>query len=204
MKSIFLDTETTGLKPGQIVQLTYIIEENKELFGMKNYFFTVDSVEIEAEKVHGFSKERLDSLSEGFSFADLAPEIQEDLQDGIIIAHNIGFDKKFIDAEFQRIFELPGYSKEFCTMQYFKDILKLPSRNGMGYKNPRLEEVVDFYHIDKSLIMEKAKVLFGCEDIDFHDARYDVMAMYMCCLKSKNRNKVSSPFWSEDLEIFNK
>lgn len=202
MKSIFLDTETTGLRPGQIAQLTYLVEEDKQLIGMKNYFFSVENMESEAEKVHGFSKEKLYMLSEGFTFQDLVEEIQEDFEDGIIIAHNVGFDKKFIDTEFQRCFLLPGYSKEFCTMNYFKNITKIPSKNGVGFKNPRLEEVVDFYKIDKKLILDKTKTLYGCEDIDFHDARYDVMAMYMCCLKSKNREAITSPFWDEPLEIF--
>ncbi|MFX0549962.1 exonuclease domain-containing protein [Hathewaya histolytica] len=204
MKSIFLDTETTGLRPGQIAQLTYIVEEDKQLVGIKNYFFQVDSMDIEAEKVHGFSREKLEILSEGFTFGDLSEEIQEDFYEGTIIAHNIGFDKKFLEAEFQRIFELPGYSKEFCTMEYFRNIVKIPSRNGIGYKNPKLEEVVNYYNIDKDLILDRTKMLFGCEDIGFHDARYDVMAMYMSCLKSKNRETVCSPFWNEPLEIFNK
>lgn len=202
MKSIFLDTETTGLKPGQIAQLTYVIEEDKELIGIKNYFFTVDFMEAGAEKVHGFSKEKLEILSEGFTFGELAPEIQEDFEDATIIAHNIGFDKKFIDEEFSRIFLIPGYAKEFCTMSYFKNILKLPGRNVDSYKNPRLEEVVDYYKIDKETILNKTKMLFGCEDITFHDARYDVMAMYMCCLKSKGREEVRSPYWDEPLHIF--
>ncbi|SHK35975.1 Exonuclease [Hathewaya proteolytica DSM 3090] len=202
MKSIFLDTETTGLKPGQIVQLTYIIEEDKQLTAMKNYFFSVDSVEPEAEKVHGFSKERLDLLSEGFTFKELSEEIQEDFNDSTIIAHNIGFDKKFIDEEFRRSCLVPGYSKEFCTMGYFKGIVNIPNRYGNGLKNPKLEEVVDYYKIDKNLILEKTKILFGCEEVSFHDARYDVMAMYMCCLKSKKRTKVYSPYWESDLYIF--
>lgn len=202
MKSIFLDTETSGLRPGQIAQLTYVIEDNKELVGLKNYFFSVDSIEPEAEKVHGFSKEKLDILSEGFTFGELSEEIQEDFKDATIIAHNVGFDKKFIDEEFKRIYMVPGYTREFCTMAYFKPILQLPNKKYNGIKNPRLEEVVDFYKIDRDNILKKTKLIFGCEDISFHDARYDVMAMYMCCLRSKGRNKVISPYFEQELVIF--
>ena len=202
MKSIFLDTETTGLRPGQIVQLTYIMEEDKKLIGVKNYFFAVDSVDPEAERVHGFSKEKLDILSEGFTFEELSEEIQEDFEGATLIAHNVKFDRKFIEAEFNKIFQLDGFSKDFCTMAYFSKILKIPAKNGGGYKNPKLEEVVDFYNIDRNQILKIANILFGCDDISFHDARYDTAAMYMCCLKSKGRTKVETVFGDECIDIF--
>jgi DNA polymerase III epsilon subunit-like protein len=202
MKSIFLDTETTGLRPGQIAQLTYLIEENKKLVGVKNYFFTVDEMDEQAEKVHGFSMERLQMLSQGFIFADLVPEIYEDFEGATIIAHNVNFDKKFIDAEFGRLDSDCGAAKSFCTMAYFKDILKIPARNGQGYKNPRLEEVVDFYNIDKQRILEVTKKLFECDDVSFHDARYDTTAMYLCCLKSRNRKDFEEILKNPQVSLF--
>ena len=38
-------------------------------------------------------------------------------------------------------------------------------------------------------ILEVTKKLFQCEDISFHDARYDTVSMYLCCLKSRNREE---------------
>lgn len=202
MRSIFLDTETTGLRPGQIAQLTYLIEEDKKLVGVKNYFFTVDEMGAEAEKVHGFSMERLEKLSEGFTFGDLVPEIYDDFEGATFIAHNIKFDRKFIDAEFARLDEQCGAAKEFCTMAYFKDILKIPARNGAGYKNPRLEEVVNFYNINKERILEVTKRLFQCEEVSFHDARYDTVAMYLCCLKSRKREEVERMLQNPQINLF--
>ena len=49
-KLVYIDTETTDLKPGQIGQLSYIISEEDRLYG-KNMYFTVDFVSPEAEKV---------------------------------------------------------------------------------------------------------------------------------------------------------
>ncbi|MCY6483347.1 3'-5' exonuclease [Clostridium aestuarii] len=190
MKSIFLDTETTGLKPGRIVQLTYIIEENKKFSRAKNFFFMVEDWEMDerAAQVHGFTVDRLAVLSNGQLFEDAVDEIKEDFKDGIFIAHNSNFDKKFIDAEFGKLNISCNTKREFCTMKYFKDILKLPARRGNGYKNPKVEEVMHFYDIDADYVLEKTKKIFDCEDISFHDARYDTMAMYICCLKSQNRN----------------
>jgi DNA polymerase-3 subunit epsilon len=143
MRSIFLDTETTGLKPGKIVQLTYIIEENKKFIDAKNFFFMVEDGEMEesAARVHGFTVERLVSLSKGMIFEDAIDEIMEDLNGSIFIAHNAKFDLRFMNAVFERIQAILPIKKEFCTMEYFKNILKLPSRSNRysGFKNPKMD-----------------------------------------------------------------
>lgn len=187
MRSIFLDTETTGLVPGQIAQLTYIIEENKKLVGAKNYFFAVETMSMQAQQVHGFSLDRLKQLSDGMRFENLFNEIYKDINESIFIAHNVRFDRKFVEAEFNRLNKDMRAKNYFCTMEYFKDILKLPSKRGQSYKNPRVEEVMKFYNISPNDVLEKTKEIFKCEDVSFHDARYDTTAIYMCCLKSRNR-----------------
>lgn len=190
MRSIFLDTETTGLKPGKIVQLTYIIEENKKFVGAKNFFFMVEEDEMEerAAQVHGFTVERLAVLSKGQLFKDIIEEIKADFKNAILIAHNCKFDRRFLDAEFKRLNIPCEIKKDFCTMEYFKNLLKIPNKRGRGYKNPRVEEVMDFYSISTDYVLKQTKKIFNCEDISFHDARYDTAAMYACCLKSQKRN----------------
>ncbi|MFD3156795.1 exonuclease domain-containing protein [Haloimpatiens sp. FM7330] len=187
MKSIFLDTETTGFAPGQIAQLTYIIEENKKLVGVKNYFFTVETMGIQAQRVHGFSIEKLTVLSKGKRFENSFSEINNDMKGAVFIAHNVKFDRKFVEAEFNRLNKDLGAKNYFCTMEYFKDILKIPAKRGKGYKNPRVEEVMEFYNINPAEVLDKTRELFKCDKVTFHDARYDTVAMYMCCLKSRNR-----------------
>jgi DNA polymerase III epsilon subunit-like protein len=189
MKSVFIDTETTGINPGKIVQLTYIIEENKVFTEAKNFFFMIEDGEMEAgaEKVHGFSVEKLAILSKGRIFEDSIYEITKDLENSIFIAHNVKFDKKFVDAEFTRLNLKVPISKEFCTMKYFKDITELPSRDGRGFKNPKLSEVVKYYNLDSNDILKTTKKLFHTNEVSFHDARFDTTAMYMCCLLSQNR-----------------
>lgn len=190
MKSIFIDTETTGINPGKIVQLTYIIEENKEFIDAKNFFFMVEDGEMEpgAEKVHGFSVAKLAILSHGRIFEDSIDEVKEDFKDSIFIAHNVKFDKKFVDVEFSRNHLETEISKEFCTMKYFKDIVQIPARNGISFKNPKLSEVVKYYNLNPEDILKKTKSLFNADQVSYHDARFDTTAMYMCCLLSQNRS----------------
>ena len=190
MKSVFFDTETTGLRPGQIGQLTYIVEENGEFIKGNNLFFKVDMMEPGAENVHGFSMELLESLSDGKTFVDHIEEIRADFENAVIIAHNVNFDLKFMNAEFDRLNIPFKYKKTFCTMEYFKDITKIPARNGVGYKNPKLEEVVKYYEIEKENIMVATNRLFECNEVSYHDARYDTTAMYIVCLLSRGRDEV--------------
>ena len=66
MKLLFFDTETTNIRPGSICQLSYIVVDSsvkpQKTLG-KNFFFTVEEMSPEAEAVHGFSLEKLYTLS---------------------------------------------------------------------------------------------------------------------------------------------
>ena len=66
---LYFDTETTGLHPGQICQLSYVMQ-TKEKVESKNFFFSVDYIEPSAQMVHGFSKQKLFDLSAGRNFGD--------------------------------------------------------------------------------------------------------------------------------------
>lgn len=195
MKKIFLDTETTGLNPGNIVQLTYCIcdlnsEGIEKVVLAKNFFFTVDFIEPSAQAIHGFSKNHLQLLSSGKRFEHFAKEISEDLKDGMFIAHNVGFDRKFVESEFNKLPNLDWNPKEyFCTMEYFKPIMKLKNSKG-NIKKPKLEETVAFLGINKNKILDGAKRLFNCNYVDFHDARYDVAALVSCYYKGKKLNYI--------------
>jgi len=55
---VFLDTETTGLEPGQIAQISYIIsDDDLNIQKAENIYFKVKSMEPKAQSVHGLSIE---------------------------------------------------------------------------------------------------------------------------------------------------
>ena len=78
MRNVYLDTETTDFIPGQIAELTMIVEDTdeKRIVDRLNYYFTVDEMTEGAEKVHGFSIELLKQLSSGKRFEDHYKDIQ--------------------------------------------------------------------------------------------------------------------------------
>lgn len=175
---LYLDTETTGLYPGQICQLSYIMQD-KQKVQAKNYFFAVDNVEYGAYMVHGFSKEKLDKLSGGKSFFDHFCEIEKDILSAeVVVCHNVNFDFMFLRAEFERCGKDFLYKNDFCTMKKLTPVCKLSRSKNSGYKYPKLSEACAFFGITDTEIKSDVKRFFG-EETDFHDARFDTTALYL-------------------------
>ncbi|MBW6411237.1 3'-5' exonuclease [Clostridium weizhouense] len=202
MKLLFFDTETTGIKPGSICQLSYITvdaDTKPQITKGKNFFFTVDEMEPSAEKVHGFSLEKLYELSEGQYFEDLVPEFIKDfLEADFLIGHNVNFDIKFLKHELSLLGEnfIPNHS--FCTMAHYKDICKIPKANG-EIKNPKLEEVINFLNITSEQITEKSNQLFKGSG-NYHDARFDTTATYLTVIEGLKKGYVPKGYFSNLLK----
>lgn len=181
MKKVFLDTETTGLAPGQIAQLSLIIEDNTEIRA-KNYFFKIDYITSGAEQACGRGIDFYTKASDGKVFKDYKDEILNELEGATLIAHNLKFDENFISTEFWRQNIMFKPTSRFDTMQYFRDICKLPGGRYGKYKNPKLEELVDYFGINKETVKKYSEQLFGNDDSTnsgFHDARYDTTSMFV-------------------------
>lgn len=180
MKKIFFDTETTGLSPGQIGQLSMIIEEDTGELSARNYFFQIDYITADAERVCGRGLEFYKEASKGLKFKDYADELFSIFSNSTLIAHNLKFDENFLSAEFWRENLVFKPADRFDTMAYFKEVCKIPDRTGRKYKNPKLEELVDYFKIDKDKVLEYSKKLFNSsDDVSFHDARFDTTAMFV-------------------------
>ena len=175
---LYFDTETSGLYPGQICQLSYIMQD-KEKSTAKNYFFTVDSVEYSAYMVHGFSVEKLYKLSNGKRFSSFIEEISADFERAnLIVSHNTAFDFMFMRAEFERLGKTFYVKDEFCSMKSMTPICKLPRSKGVGYKYPKLSELCLHFGITDREIAITSEKLFG-KSASFHDARFDTTAVYL-------------------------
>lgn len=209
MKLLFFDTETTGVRPGHICQLSYITVDtsNKPQTTLgKNFFFTVDEMDEGAEKIHGFSLERLYELSNGLEFLDQIQEFISDFFDAdFVIGHNVQFDIKFLKHEVNSLYEAGMINetwepkKSFCTMAYYKEICKAPSSNGIGYKNPKLSEVVEFLSISDQQIINKADELFQGSG-NYHDARFDTAAVYLMVIEGMKKKYIKPGFFSNQIK----
>lgn len=198
MKMIFFDTETTGIRPGSICQLSYILVDTSikptKTIG-KNIFFTVEYIEPEAEQIHGFSVEKLYELSNGKYFEDRLEEFLDDFQNAdILIGHNVNFDIKFLKCELEGCGEFIEPKNVFCTMNYYRNICNLKnSRNET--KAPKLKEAIEFLNIKESNIDALTKKLFN-ETGNFHDARFDTTATYLLVTEGIKKGYIPPRYFS--------
>ena len=184
MKIILFDTESTGLRDGQICQLAALIREDHAL-SARNLFFQVDDMNPEAQRVHGLSKEDLDALSGGVRFADCAEELLSLFSGAdVIVGHNVSADLRALRAEFARLSMTLPPVRSFCTMNFFTPVTRLKRvYHTNRFKPPRLGELAEHYALAPERICETAASLFG-ESGAAHDARYDVTATYLSLLEA--------------------
>ncbi len=185
---IYFDTETTGLMPGRIIQLSYIIDDGVKSVG-KNFYFAVDYIEPSAVAIHGITLEKLKMLSKGRTFSEYAEEIYEDFANAsLIVAHNVRFDLNFMMAEFKYMDRIFRYKESFDSMKYFTPIMKIPKVGRPTYKYPKLSELIEFadiYPYDVSRAIER---IFGSlEGVGFHSADFDTTALYLAIDTLKGR-----------------
>lgn len=183
---IIFDTETTGFNPGQIIQISYILVENRKI-SAKNFFFIVDKVSKEAEEVHGFSLDKIKKLTSR-KFEDDSSEILIDFQSSnIIIGHNVSFDKRFMDKEYSALHVSSPINDDlddheiFCIMKEFKEFCGAKDKNGR-LKNPSLSDLIKKLNISESKIKSYSKFLFN-KVPGPHDARFDASATFLCYIK---------------------
>jgi len=105
MRSVLLDTETTGLDPlfGHRVIEIAAIELKNELPTGASFRRLINPrcpVPAEATAINGLTDA---DLKDAPDFAAIAPELLAFLADDPIVAHNAPFDFAFLDAEFARI-----------------------------------------------------------------------------------------------------
>lgn len=188
---LFFDTETTGLRPGNICQLSYIITNGEDV-EPHNYFFKVDYIEPGAERIHGLSVRKLAALSNNRIFKDSFKEIREDFENAeLLIGHNISFDLNFMKSEFSSCGHNYSYNESLCTMRYFTEICKIPKANGSGFKFPKLEELIIFFGIKNKEIISKTEEIFKSKS-GYHDARFDTVATYLCFMKALDNGLIKS------------
>lgn len=177
---LYFDTETTGLCPGHIIQLSYIMDYGDNKLLGKNFYFDVEYIEPGAAMVHGFTVERIKELSHGEKFADRVEEIERDFAAAdLIVSHNFSFDFNFMDKEFSYIGKKFTFKESLDTMRYFTPIIKLPRPFGKGIKYPRLEELAAFSDVYPFEVTALTKRLFGLDVKTAHDAPFDTAQMFL-------------------------
>ncbi len=184
---LYFDTETTGLTPGRIIQLSYVLDYgNRQEF--KNFYFAVDYIDPSAAKIHGITVEKLKVLSRERTFSEFQDEIYDDfINADLVVSHNFNFDLNFMIAEFKYLDRIFRYNESLDTMRYFTPILKLPRKSGNGYKFPKLDELASFAQVFPYDVTKFVMKNFSSSSSFMHDARYDTSMMYLSVQSLKEK-----------------
>ncbi len=164
-EAVVFDVETTGFDPefDRIVSLALIRTDfgslrtnpdGTEKITFDGMFDPQCPIPEAASNVHGITD--MDVLDEP-PFSQVARQVREFIGDLPVIAHNVKFDRGFINAEFRRAgVKAIGRNKSFCTMRRYQEF------NGGQRKGSKLDDVVRVMGV---------KARAG----EFHDASEDTM-----------------------------
>ena len=184
---LFFDTETTGLPKRwdapvsdlenwpRLVQIAWLyFDENGKEISNKSEIIKPEGFIIpeEASRVHGISTEI--AIKKGIDLNKVLREFSDITSKAkFLIAHNMSFDEKIIDAEFLRkkIGKSLFQPEKICTKEASTQYCGIPGN--YGYKWPSLSEL----HIK----------LFGSDFEDAHDALIDVEACARCFFELKKK-----------------
>ena len=186
MRTIILDTESNGMRPEQLCQLSYIIAQDGTMAG-RNFFFSVSCMNEIAQKKHGFSKKHLYDLSGGRSAKECMQDFEGDFLDtDLICGHNIAADSRLLRLSFLEAGLVFPRIREFCTMTHFDNAMHLKNKIG-GHKQPNLQELCKYMDVTDERIQEFTVEMFGKSAYRAHDARYDAAATCLCILEGQKR-----------------
>jgi len=145
MREIVLDTETTGLDPGQghrLVEVGCIELLNRIPTGATFHAYLNPDRDVPAEAfaIHGLSAE---FLREHRRFAEIVDEFLTFIGDAPLVIHNASFDHAFLCAELKRV------DRTLIARERLVDTLLLARRKHPAGPN-RLDDLCARYGIDNS------------------------------------------------------
>ncbi|MCL4120180.1 UNVERIFIED_CONTAM: hypothetical protein GTU68_040924 [Idotea baltica] len=149
MRSIVLDTETTGLSVAEghrIIEIGCIELQERQLTGRHFHVYLQPERDIDAGAlaVHGITE---DFLKDKPRFIDVADDFFSFIKGAQLIIHNADFDIGFISKEFSLAKQTRRVEvKDYCTVL---DTLKLAKQRHPGQRN-NLDALCRRYSVDNS------------------------------------------------------
>jgi len=153
-EAVVVDVETTGLDPNsdRIVSVALIHANFRSLREIPNSLNgkTMNAVvnpqcqiPKESTRVHGITNK---DVADKESFSDIAQEMRNFIGDLPIIAHNVSFDKRFLNAEFKRAgIKTLARNKSYCTMRRFQEF------NHGRRRGSNLDHVVEVMGVERRI-----------------------------------------------------
>lgn len=148
MRQIVLDTETTGLEPGEghrIIEIgcVELLDRRITQRSFHQYINPERSVDAGAAEVHNLSEEFLAGKPR---FAQIAAEFLKFVEGAELVIHNAAFDVAFLNSELRRLGDAQADITRQCRIL---DTLELARGLHPGQKN-NLDALCKRYHVDNT------------------------------------------------------
>ncbi len=149
-REIIFDLETTGFNPIEgdriieigAVEMINLVPSGKEFHAFVN---PMRPIPKDSTAIHGITDEM---VKDELSFPYIAKSFINFIGDAKLIAHNVGFDKSFIN------FELKNAGFEEISDERFVDSLQLAKKQFPGQQNS-LDALCNRFNIDLSIRQER-------------------------------------------------
>jgi DNA polymerase-3 subunit epsilon len=145
-RQIVLDTETTGLEPGEghrIIEIGCVELSGRRRGATQRWFLNPErQIDEAAIAVHGITREQLAGKPR---FAEVADELLRFIEGAELIIHNAPFDVGFLDAELARA----GRAERIAMLCGVLDTLLLARQLHPGQRN-NLDALCKRYSVDSS------------------------------------------------------
>ena len=171
MKVLIFDTETTGLPKTRakaiqqkdnwphIVSISWLVMETNtnEILIKNSYVVKPNGWDIpdESTKIHGITTEFAEK--NGSQLSVVMSEFLNTPHD-MVVAHNLDFDENVVANAMiwdLGVHNFHGFDKpKYCTMVLSKEMCKLPSNFGYGYKSPKLSELYEHVFREKPILAQ--------------------------------------------------
>ncbi len=112
---VVVDVETSGLRPNAHRVLSVAALSLREDGSVEREFSTLVNADCDPGPVHihNLTRER---LADAPRFTDIAGDLADILDGGVLVAHNASFDYGFLDAEFRRAGRSIPAGQRLCTL----------------------------------------------------------------------------------------
>lgn len=109
-----VDTETTGFgKTDRVIEIAIVLIEDNEIIQEWETLVNPER-DISNSEIHGITATH---VSIAPIFSELIPDISNLINEKILVAHNLPFDKRFLELEYERAKTFADLGSGFCTLQ---------------------------------------------------------------------------------------
>lgn len=138
---VVTDTETTGLKAetNRVIEIGAVKMEGETV--VDHFEQLVNPQRSIPGRITNLTGITTGMVFDAPTIAEVLPRYLDFLDDGILTAHNLSFDKGFLDAELERIGRAPLSNETLCTVRLARRLLP-------GLDSKGLSRLVQFYNID--------------------------------------------------------